>query len=621
MTWISDNSKKAYRIENWGEKFFSISHDGELQVNPFQDERAINFVNIINEIHAHGIELPAVVRFHDILRKRVNGLNQIFREQMKKNQYKGKYQGVFPIKVNQMREVVEEIIWAGDKYDFGLEAGSKTELLSLLNFDLPDKSVCILNGYKDEEYIKLSFLGRMMKKNMILVVEKYSEIEKIIEISKEFNVAPIIGVRVKVESRGSGIWSESAGKNGKFGLTLPEVLQVKDLLRKENLLDCFKLLHFHIGSQISSLKNIRNALIEVSRVYSNLIKEDVPLEYIDIGGGLGVNYLGHNDEESNFAINYDSEEYVKTIIGTLKDICDQEAVPHPNVVSESGRYLTAHHSCILTNVIGTADAQYEINSSILEEKNEHECLSELRKIFRELDVPHKEEYLKETDGLLKKALEAFIDGKMSLRDKAKLEIVYENLLKKINESDAEKKYAKYICNFSVFQSIPDSWGIGQILPICPVKHLDKEPTVKARLVDITCDSDGIIKKYIGEKCTEDHILLHDITDKKDYPLGIFMTGAYQDIMGDMHNLFGRLNEVHIFYDEEDEEKFYIEEIINGNTTGTILSTLQYNVEQMAGNVKSQIDKLIQSGEIRPRDGIKLIDYYEKCLGSYSYLDE
>ncbi|WP_417336556.1 biosynthetic arginine decarboxylase [Halobacteriovorax marinus] len=629
--WTINDSKKLYKINQWGEGYFSVNSLGNLTVRTESKKSGeFDIASVIEEMKEQGVKFPAVIRFHDILRSRVRLINKVFRETIEEYDYEGRYYGVYPIKVNQMREVVEEIIDAGLKYDYGLEAGSKPELLAVLAMNDSKKALTILNGYKDDDYMKLALLGREVGRKIIIVIEKFSEIKKIIRLSKEVGVEPLIGLRGKMSVPGCGRWSGSSGERAKFGLSVSEMLQAVELFRANGLGDCIKLFHFHIGSQIPEIRSFKEAISEGGRIYAKLVQAGVPLEYFDIGGGLGVDYDGTrtiNDSSTNYSLS----EYVADVIYSLKQICDLEGVTHPNIVTESGRAVTAHHSCVVTNVIGKIDATSDFNTKKV--TGEHIFVSNMRELEEDL---HNNERLQETYNdvvqLKESALNAFKLGILSLEERAKIETIYTRVLNyitsKLIDSDkvpeelqslVDDTSAKYLCNFSVFQSAADSWAIGQVLPVVPITRLHEKPTVNCSIADITCDSDGKIDKFIDETGHRTTFPVHELGEE-DYYLGIFLTGAYQDVMGDMHNLFGRLNEVHVFKDEEDESGFYIEEVIKGQSCAKVLSTMQYNPQYMAYSLKKVVDREVARGKIQPRRGVKLVDFYEDCLRSYTYLE-
>ncbi len=631
-SWTKDDADNAYHIARWGDGYFDINDQGHLCVLPNRDPMGprIDISEVLDEMKLQNIPLPIVIRFHDILRSQVKLLNETFREVIKEAEYPGKYTGVYPIKVNQMREVVEEIVDAGTPYDFGLEAGSKPELLSVLAFNDNLNALTVLNGYKDEEYLRLALLGNKLGRKVIVVIEKFSELYKILKLSKELNVEPMIGLRSKMSVKGSGKWAESGGDKAKFGLTMAEMYQAVEILKTENCLNALKLFHFHIGSQVTDIRTIKEVIREGGRIYAELIKLGANIEYFDVGGGLGIDYDGSQSTNES-SINYNLRDYVSDIVYILKEICAEEKVNAPNIVSESGRAITARHSCVITNVIDRIETSFtDFNTEA--KKDEHRLVTKMREMTEGLDINNAQETFNDAEDTKKEALSAFRLGILTLEERAQIETLFWKITKKIagylpemefipeNLYDITKSIApQYLCNFSIFQSAPDMWAIGQLLPILPITRLNEKPTTEGTLVDITCDSDGKINKFIGIEETRNLLPLHDLKPNEDYFIGLFLTGAYQDVMGDLHNLFGRLNEVHVFCDDEDPTDFYIEEVIKGSSSDTVLRAMQYNPEAMAYTLKKHIDKEIQSGKISPREGVRLIDFYEECLLSYTYL--
>jgi len=639
--WGVADSKKLFLIQKWGDGYFDINDKGNVCVRPVKGHPRgpiIDIKDVMDEVKQMGIKLPVILRFQDVLRSRVIEINKTFRDIILEANYLGKYYGVYPIKVNQMREVVEEIVDAGRPYSYGLEAGSRPELIAVLSMPLEEDALIILNGYKDEEYLKLALLGRKMGKKVIVVVEKFSELPLLLKLSQEMKIDPIIGIRAKLSTKGSGKWANSSGEKAKFGLTIPEVVEAIQLLKTHHKIEWLKLFHFHIGSQIPDIKTIKEAISEGARIYCKMTKLGAHLEYFDVGGGVGVNYLGMSTQ-SDISINYSMKDYVSDVVYIMKQICELEDVPHPHLVSESGRAVAAFHSCIITNVFGTI-GQLEDHFSTEKKSKEHIIVTNIRDLFNELQKNNVQEIY--NDALIKKeeAISAFKIGVLELDELAKVETLYNKIMTKIMEleNNSEDRIVdldamtsqfalQYLCNFSVFQSTPDTWGIGQILPIMPLTRLGEKPTAKATLADITCDSDGKIDSFLSysgiKKTTYFHTvnIPHDPSEPthEDYLIGIFLTGAYQDIMGDMHNLFGRLNEVHVYCDDDDPTDFYIEEFIRGNSSQQVLSALQYVPEAMAKNVKSVIDQQVKLGKIRPREGVELCDFYEHCLNNYTYL--
>lgn len=634
--WSINDARNTYGINRWSNGYFDIGESGDINVIPSHDQPnlKINLTEVVEEIKSAGIQFPAVVRFHDILRSQVELLNTTFRQTIAEANYQGQYFGVFPIKVNQMREVIEEVVDAGSRFNYGLEAGSKPELIAALAYNTNKDSLTILNGYKDEEYLRLALLGLKIERNIIIVIEKFSELTTLIALSKELNVKPIIGIRVKMMAKGRGKWEHSSGERAKFGLSMTEILNAISLLKTEKMIDCVKLLHFHIGSQLTDIRSIKEAVQEASLIYCQLIKQDVPLEYVDVGGGLAVDYDG-SQSTNDSSCNYNLTEYVADIVYGFQQNCQLADVPQPNLVSESGRAITAHHSCVITNVIGEirpGSTDYVTEPA----KGEHIIVTNIRALADDLADPDKstnlQEIFNDVGQLKSQAMQAFNLGIFSLDELAKVETMYWRILNAIEtqlqasdfipeELDAISAMlsSQYLANFSVFQSAADSWAIDQVLPVMPISRLNEKPTKLCSLVDITCDSDGKIDKFIGDDEVAQHLPLHPLKANEDYFIGIFLTGAYQDVMGDMHNLFGRVNEVHIFSDDDDPKDFYIEEVVKGSSIENVLSTMQYTPAIMAQMVKKEIDKQIAVGKIKPREGVNLIDFYDDCLLSYTYL--
>ena len=553
----------------------------------------------------------------------------MFKKTIARLGYQGVYRGVYPIKVNQMREVVEEILEAGEPYQFGLEAGSKAELLSVLAYNTHPQALTILNGYKDDDYMRLAMLGRKLQRPIIVVIEQFSELKRLVRIAKEMKVKPLIGFRAKMTSKSIGKWEKSSGEKAKFGLNTAEILRGLAYLKQEGLEKQIRLLHFHIGSQIPDIRAINDAISEGARIYAKLHHLGIPVEYFDVGGGLGIDYDGSrsvNDSSRNYSI----EEYVRVILSTVQQICDTERVPHPNIVTESGRALTAHHSCVITQVIEEISPG-DIEFSTDKTAGEHPLVEEMRALLSAQTRSIQARY-NEAQRLKDEVFHAFTLGILSLDDRAKMETLYWEVLRAIQkevptmehvpeglEELTEKLSSKYLCNFSVFQSTADVWAIHQLLPICPIHRLKQRPIKEVSLVDITCDSDGKVDQFIGEEGVLSTLPLHELKEDESYYLGVFLTGAYQDVMGDMHNLFGRINEVHVYSYDDDPKDFYIEEIIKGFSSKDVLSQMQYTPQMMAALMKKYIDKEINNGTILPREGIKLIDFYDACLEEYTYL--
>lgn len=632
-TWTVQDAEKLYGVQRWGSGYFEIGENGNLHVTPDTNNKdmRIDFKAVIEEIKQEGIQFPVVLRFHDILRSQVAILNETFNNVIKEAKYRGKYRGVYPVKVNQMREVVEEIVDAGLPYNYGLEAGSKAELLTVLAYNTNPEALTILNGYKDEECIRLSLLARKLGRKVIVVIEKFSELLLLVKIAKELNIMPIIGLRSKMTVKGKGKWEGSGGDRAKFGLTIAEIINAARYLESEGMIDCFKLLHFHIGSQLTDIRAVKEAINEGAMIYAELHHMGFKLDYVDVGGGLGIDYDGSkstNDSSRNYTI----EEYVADVVFGMREVCDLEKVPHPHLVSESGRAITAHHSCVVAEIVGEIRA----NSSELDTKKvkgEHILVSNMRYLMVDLDKQNNlQEIYNDASQYKEQAASAFKLRVISLEELAKIETLYWQIMVRVRDRIKDQEFipeemqeidfdlsSQYLCNFSVFQSAADTWAIDQVLPIVPLSRMDEKPTVNCSLVDITCDSDGKIDKFVLEKGISDVIPMHKLDPGEDYYLGLFLTGAYQDVMGDMHNLFGRLNEVHIFSHDDDPLDFYIEEVVAGSSVNDVLSIMQYHPSSMAQTVKKLIDKDVADGKMKPREGVKWTDFYEDCLKGYTYL--
>ncbi len=631
-TWGVSDSLKLYNIENWGDQYFSINPSGNLTVHPKRGEGAgVDLMSVIEDIRSQNLGMPVLIRFQDIIRHRVVALNEAFKKSINEFGYKGKYQGVYPIKVNQMREVVEEIIDAGRPYDFGLEAGSKAELAAVISMPLTPNSLVLCNGYKDYDFIKTAMMGLKMGKRVIVIIEKLSELAQVIAVAKELGVIPQVGLRCKLYSKGSGKWESSGGEFAKFGLTTPELLHAVNILRREGLEDSLKLLHFHIGSQITNIKTVKDAVKEGTRIYAKLRKMGLNLEFMDVGGGLGVDYDGSRTSFES-SINYSLQEYVSDVVYSIKEVCEAEEVPEPSIVSESGRALVAHHSVLIVNVFGSI----EVGATPLpmeETPDEDDVVKEMRYLSKHLTSKNLLEHFHDALQRKEEALSMFKLGFLSLEDKAKVEHIFWQICKVIHKNAAGLKYVpdevealskhladQYLCNFSIFQSMPDHWAIQHLFPIVPVHRHDEEPARTSTLVDITCDSDGKVCKFIDLRDIKDTLPLHALKSNEPYYIGFFLMGAYQDIMGDLHNLFGRVNEVHVFLDETEPGGYYIEEVIKGNNIAGVLSWIQYSATDMEKRVKEQIDARVREGQIKPREGVELQNFYEGVLHGYTYVD-
>jgi arginine decarboxylase len=635
QNWDLQAARNLYNIHRWGAKYFDISEAGKVVATPQQENGAsVDITDVIEEAKARGLRFPLLIRFQDILRHRVESINTAFRNSIAEFNYQGAYRGVFPIKVNQLREVVEEILDAGKPFQFGLEVGSKPELFAGLALQSQVGSLIICNGYKDAGFIKMAILGIKLGKKVIMVVEKLEELRHIISLSKQLGVEPLIGIRARLMSKGAGKWAESGGENAKFGLCTSEMLAAVEMLKAENLGHCFKLLHFHIGSQVPDILTVKKAVQESARFYAKLYKMGFAIEYMDVGGGLGVDYDGSRSAFDS-STNYTLQEYTNDIVYYIGDVCNAEKVPHPNIISESGRAIVAHHSVLIVEVFGSIE---KIRSNGLHYgENEHALVRELLDIRKNLAKLNKLEAYHDALERRDDAHQMFTLGMLELPDKAKIENLYWEIGLEVVQSFQGQPYIpeeirkledtladQFLCNFSVFQSLLDHWALGQLFPIMPVNKLTERPTRETTLVDITCDSDGQVNKFIDLRDVRDTLPLHKLVTNgngqlEPYYIGFFLMGAYQDIMGDLHNLFGRVNEVHVFLDPDEPAGYYVEEIIEGTTIGQALASVQYDENELKRLMKTQVDEAIKSDRMKPSEAMRLLDDYERGLKDYTYL--
>ena len=627
--WTVEKSEELYGLKRWGAGHYGVDLDGNVCVQPLRDGRKVRLMDVVKESVDMGLKAPLVVRFQDLLRHRVVELNEAFRKAITQENYKAGYRGVFPIKVNQLREVVEEILDAGKDYHFGLEAGSKPELAIALAMHEDPKALVICNGYKDHEYIRLALLGRKLGKKVILVIEQLSEIDEIIAISQEMGVKPMIGFRVKLVARGEGKWALSSGDNAKFGLTTSELIAGADKLRAAKFTQCLRLLHFHIGSQVPNIITIKNAVIEAARFYCQLAKLGFPMGFLDVGGGLGIDYDG---SRTNFesSMNYSMEEYARDVVFNIREICAAAGVNAPDIVSESGRAITAPHSMLVIEVFERISKREAIETTRTP-ASKHKVVADLETLLKNKAKLGRLERFHDAVQKKDEAISLFNLGYLDLENRAAAESLFWQICEKIDSEGSELGYQpeelrelkklladQYVCNFSVFQSLIDHWALKQLFPIAPLHRLRERPTVNAVLVDITCDSDGKISSFIDLQDVKDYVTLHPL-NKQPYYLGVFFTGAYQDIMGDLHNLFGRVDEVHVFLEDDEPNGFYIEESISGSRIGTVLEGVQYDEELLCRQMKRQIDSATRRDLVKPREGVRLLEYYEALMRNKTYL--
>ncbi|MGB8356645.1 MAG: biosynthetic arginine decarboxylase [Chthoniobacteraceae bacterium] len=630
-SWDIQSAVSLYNIDRWGMGYFSINGKGNIQILPTQNEATpIDIMELVAEAQERGLTFPMVLRFQDLLRHRVGTINTAFQSAITEANYKNVYRGVFPIKVNQLREVVEEIMEAGKAYHFGIEAGSKPELIAALAIHNDPESLIICNGYKDNTFIQNALLGSKLGKKVILVVEKLEELFQILQVSREAGVEPMIGLRVRIQAKGSGKWATSGGENAKFGLSTADLVCASETLKREGLSHCLKLIHFHIGSQVPDIGTIKRAVREGARFYAKMVKLGHELDYLDVGGGLGVDYDG---SRTNFdsSTNYSLQEYARDIVYNIMDVCDSEKVAHPIIVSESGRAIVAHHSVLVVEAFGSIEknkAPIQLEVKDVDSK----LVGEILDIQQTLSKQNRLESLHDAQQIKEQAQSMFDLGLLDLESKAKIETVYWQIAQSIVELFAKLRYVpdevkvlevalsdQYVCNFSVFQSLLDHWAVGQLFPVMPIHRLDTEPERNATLVDITCDSDGKVSKFIDLNDVKETLPLHRLQPGEPYYVGFFLMGAYQDIMGDLHNLFGRVNEAHVFLDDDEDSGYYIEETIEGSAIHEVLAMTQWNQNELMRLVKAQVDAAIKSDRLKPNEAMKLLANYEKALKGYTYL--
>jgi len=587
-------------------------------------------MDVVNEAHEMGLRGPMVIRFQDLLRQRVVQLNEMFRKAIKEEGYKGEYRGVFPIKVNQLREVIDEIVAAGKDYNYGIEAGSKPELMIALAMHEGHNRLIVCNGYKDDDYIRLALIARKLGKKIVIVVEQLSEIDGIIRLSTEMAVKPMIGFRVKLQTRGEGKWSSSSGDNAKFGLNTAEILFACEKLRAAKLTQCLRLVHFHIGSQVPNIITIKNAVVEACRFYCQLAKMGFPMGYLDIGGGLGIDYDG---SRTNFesSMNYSMEEYARDVVHNVREICLGADVPVPDLVSESGRAVVAPHSMLVVEVFERINKRESLGQQH-QPKVKHKVVTDMEVMLKNKAKLGRLERFHDAQQKKEEAFSLFNLGYLDLENRAAAEQLFWQICEQIDKEGRDSGYQpeelhelsklladQYVCNFSVFQSLLDHWALKQLFPIAPLHRLNEKPTVNATLVDITCDSDGKICSFIDLQDTKDYLTLHPLNNKPYY-LGIFLTGAYQDIMGDLHNLFGRVNEVHVFLEDDEPNGFYIEEALSGSRIADVIEGVQYKQEELCRRMKAQIDHATHKDIVKPREGVRLLELYESQMLNKTYLN-
>ena len=627
--WRIGDSEELYNITGWGTSYFGINDKGHVVVTPRKNGVSVDLKELVDELQLRDVASPMLIRFPDILDNRIEKMSSCFKQAAEEYGYKAENFIIYPIKVNQMRPVVEEIISHGKKFNLGLEAGSKPELHAVIAVNTDSDSLIVCNGYKDESYIELALLAQKMGKRIFLVVEKMNELKLIAKMAKQLNVQPNIGIRIKLASSGSGKWEESGGDASKFGLTSSELLEALDFLESKGMKDCLKLIHFHIGSQVTKIRRIKTALREASQFYVQLHSMGFNVEFVDIGGGLGVDYDGTRSSNSEGSVNYSIQEYVNDSISTLVDVSDKNGIPHPNIITESGRALTAHHSVLIFEVLETATLpEWDDEEEIAPDA--HELVQELYGIWDSLNQNKMLEAWHDAQQIREEALDLFSHGIVDLKTRAQIERLYWSITREINQIAGGLKHApdefrglsklladKYFCNFSLFQSLPDSWAIDQIFPIMPIQRLDEKPERSATLQDITWDSDGKIANFISTRNVAHYLPVHTLKKTEPYYVAVFLVGAYQEILGDMHNLFGDTNAVHV---SVNEKGYNIEQIIDGETVAEVLDYVQYNPKKLVRTLETWVTKSVKEGKISLEEGKEFLSNYRSGLYGYTYLE-
>lgn len=627
--WRIEDSAELYNITGWGLKYFSINDNGHVQVTPREGCASVDLKELMDELQIRDITAPVLLRFPDILDNRIEKISRCFKQAAEEYKYGAQNFIIYPIKVNQMRQVVDEIVSHGKKFNIGLEAGSKPELHAVLATNIDEHNLIICNGYKDENYVELALLAQKMGRRIFLVVEKLNELHLIAHLAKRIGVRPNIGIRIKLSSSGSGKWEESGGDHSKFGLNSSELLEAVDALAKYKMEDCLKLIHFHIGSQITKIRRIKNALREATQFYVQLTKMGFSIDFIDIGGGLGVDYDGTRSSASENSMNYSIQEYANDAISAIVDACEKNGLKQPNVITESGRSLSAHHSILIIETLETTQLPvWNDNEEVSD--SDHELARELYQIWDRLGQQSLLESWHDALQIREEALDRFSLGMLDLHTRAQIEKLFWSVAREVNDIAKTMKHVpeelriskmlpdKYFCNFSLFQSLPDSWAIDQMFPIMPISRLDEKPTRTATIQDVTCDSDGKINCFISSHGFSNALPIHPIKNGESYYLGVFLVGAYQEILGDMHNLFGDTNTVHVSVHKDGYE---IEQIIDGETVAEVLDYVQYNPKKLVRNVETWVTRSMKSGKITPEEGREFLSNYRSGLYGYTYLEK
>ena len=628
--WRIEDSAELYNINGWGRKYFSINEKGHVVVTPEEGLAKVDLKELMDELQVRDVTAPVLLRFPDILDNRIEKISKCFQNAAKEYNYTSQNFLIYPIKVNQMRPVVEEIVSHGKKFNIGLEAGSKPELHAVLATNIDENALIICNGYKDESFIELALLAQKMGRRIFLVVEKLNELSLITEVAARIGISPNVGIRIKLSSTGAGNREESGGDQSKFGLNSSELLEALDYLKRHKMQECLRLIHFHIGSQVTKIRHIKNALREATQFYVQLSKMGFNIGFMDIGGGLGVDYDGTRNAASESSMNYSIQEYANDAVSALVDACTKNNLPQPNIITESGRSLTAHHSVLVFEVLETASLPRWKDSEEIG-ADSHELARELYDIWDKLDKPRLFESWHDALQIREEALDLFSLGLLDLSTRASIERLFWSIAREVGAMAAEMRHApeelrkiskmlpdKYFCNFSLFQSLPDSWAIDQVFPIIPLSRLDERPDRTCTIQDITCDSDGKIANFVTPHGTSPALPVHGVKPGEPYYLGVFLVGAYQEILGDMHNLFGDTNAVHI---SVYKDRYEIDRVIDGETVAEVLDYVQYNPKKLVRNLETWVTSSMKAGRITPEEGREFLSNYRSGLYGYTYLEK
>jgi arginine decarboxylase len=632
LTTAIEQTLETYGIENWGAGYFGINRKGNLVVHPSESDqnRAADVREIIDDLRRRGITTPVLLRFPQLIAAQVRKLQRAFRNSIREYEYQGSHMCVYPMKVNQNRAVVEEYLREGSRYDFGLEAGSKAELYGALAMEQSGDSLLVLNGFKDEEFIELAFLGARSGKKVVIVIEKLNELDHVLAMIDRFEGGdlPMVGLRVKLYSKGSGRWEKSGGEAAKFGLTTTEILETIRRMQEAGRVDMLRLLHFHIGSQLTDIKRIKNAMKEAARVYAKIVQMKVPIELLDVGGGMAVDYDGSKTAFDSSA-NYTAQEFANDVVYTIMQVCDDENVPHPTIIQESGRYLSAYHAILVTNVLSEIETVVEDITPIEVDDDDPQVVIELADLRETITVKNYREFYHDALEHRDELFTLFNLGLITLEDRAKGEVLFWDVCERADRHAQQAKYvseeftelrrllrAKYLTNFSVFRSVPDHWALDQLFPIIPIHRLNKPPTEYATLCDITCDSDGVVDKFVDLHDVKQVLELHSLNEDEPYYIALMLVGAYQEVMGNNHNLFGAPNEAHIHIDEDG---YLIKKVVRGTTVGEALYRARYERGQLHEGFRRIVEQRVKRGELSEADGAGMVELYESRFNAYTYL--